>query len=92
VTSKRTRAFRDLYHALPAAIQRQANKAFTLFKDNPNHAGLNFKPVGGDPVWYSVRIGIGYRAVCVREENDTYIWFWIGSHADYDKLLKQRSS
>ena len=88
--SKRTRAFRDLYDALPPAIQRQADKAYRQFADDPNYAGLNFKPVGGDPVWYSVRIGIGYRAVCVRADDESYVWFWIGTHADYDKLLKQR--
>ena len=55
----------------------------------PDYPALNFKPLEGDPVWYSVRIGINYRAVCARE-GDTCIWFWIGSHAEYDNLLKQR--
>ena len=35
---------------------------------------------------YSVRIGLGYRALGVREA-DEIVWFWIGSHADYDQLL-----
>jgi hypothetical protein len=89
VKSRRTREFRELYQSLPANIQRQAKKAFAQFRQNPDYAGLNFKSVGGDPVWYSVRIGLSYRALCVRSE-DAYVWFWIGSHAEYDKFLKQR--
>jgi hypothetical protein len=89
VNSKRTREFNELYNALPIHVQRQADKAFAQFQKNPDYIGLNFKPVGHNPVWYSARIGLSYRAVCVRSE-DTYIWFWIGSHAEYDKLLKQK--
>jgi hypothetical protein len=29
-----------------------------------------------------------YRALGVRE-GDEIIWFWIGSHADYDRLLSR---
>jgi hypothetical protein len=44
--------------------------------------------VHADPPTYSARVGIGYRAVGV-VEGDTLIWFWIGSHADHDRLLAQ---
>jgi hypothetical protein len=37
---------------------------------------------------YSVRAGIGWRAVGVMKNSDTIVWFWIGSHSEYDKLLK----
>jgi hypothetical protein len=37
---------------------------------------------------YSVRIGIGYRALGLRKDEQIY-WFWIGSHAEYDDLLKR---
>ena len=90
MTSKRTREFHALYDTLPAGVQRQADKAYAQFQADPDYAGLNFKPVGGDPVWYSVRVGIGYRAVCIRADDGSYIWFWIGTHAAYDNLLKQR--
>ena len=39
---------------------------------------------------FSVRIDIQYRVLGVRDE-DRIIWFWIGSHADYDKLLSGRA-
>jgi hypothetical protein len=35
---------------------------------------------------YSARVGISYRAVGVRDGN-TMVWYWVGSHADYDQLL-----
>lgn len=88
--SKRTQAFRQYYDALPSSVQKQAVKAYVLFRANPNHPSLNFKPIGGDPVWYSIRVGLGYRAVCFRADDGSYIWFWIGSHTGYDSLLKQR--
>jgi hypothetical protein len=89
VKSKRTRQFRELYAVLPLVTRQQAYKAYLQFTDDPNHVGLNFKSLGGDPTWYSVRIGISYRALC-KIEADAYVWFWIGSHAEYDKVLKQR--
>ncbi len=33
-----------------------------------------------------MRVGIHYRALGVRTD-DEIVWFWIGSHADYDGLL-----
>ena len=87
--SKRTRKFHDLYEALPEGVQKQADRAYDTFVENPNYPSLNFKQLEGDPVWYSARIGINYRAVCVRD-GDSYVWLWIGSHAEYDNLLKHR--
>jgi hypothetical protein len=88
MNSRTTRHFRELFAALPAHVQRQARAAYRLFRDNPAHPGLCFKQVHSDPPIYSARVGIGYRAVCCLD-GDTAVWFWIGSHADYDKLLKQ---
>jgi hypothetical protein len=39
---------------------------------------------------YSVRIGVHWRAPGYRETvlgEAVVTWFWIGSHADYDKLV-----
>jgi hypothetical protein len=82
-----TRRFRELFAVLPAHIARQAREAYRLFQENPAHPGLQFKQVHADPPTYSARVGISYRAVGVLE-GDTAIWFWIGTHADYDKLLE----
>jgi len=86
MSSHTTRSFRELFAALPVRVQRQAREAYRLFSENPNHPGLHFKQVHPHPPTYSARVGISYRAVGVRD-GDVIVWFWIGSHADYDKLL-----
>ena len=88
MNSRTTRRFRDLLAALPAQVRAQARDTYELFRQNPAHPGLHFKKVHADPPTYSAHVGIGYRAVWALE-GDTAIWFWIGSHADYDKLLEQ---
>ncbi|WP_129628458.1 hypothetical protein [Candidatus Oscillochloris fontis] len=79
--------FRAAFACLPAAVRQQARTAYRLFIANPNHPSLHFKSIA--PSVYSVRIGIHYRALGVRVKNDEIVWFWIGSHAEYDKLIKQ---
>lgn len=86
MTSHVTRRFRQLFAALPRHVQQQARHAFRLFSEDPSHPGLRFKRVSSDPPTYSARVGIGYRALCVRD-GDELVWFWIGSHADYDNLV-----
>ncbi len=88
MTSRTTRRFRELIAAMPRHVRQQAREAYRLFRENPRHPGLHFKRVHDDPMIYSARVGIGFRAVGVRE-GDTIVWFWIGSHADYDRLLAQ---
>ena len=60
-----------------------ADRNYALLKENPRHPSLHFKKAGR---FWSVRIGIGYRALAT-EADDNLIWFWIGSHADYDRLI-----
>lgn len=87
--SATTRRFRALLAALPEPVQRQAEDACRLFRADPSHPGLRFKPVGeGDPSVYSVRVGLRYRALGIRE-GDRMVWIWIGSHAAYDRLVER---
>jgi hypothetical protein len=55
---------------------------------NPSHRGLNFKRLKPHSA-FSVRIGLRYRAICFQVDTDTYMWEWIGSHSDYDKMVDQ---
>jgi hypothetical protein len=89
MNSRTTRRFRELLAALPVHVRQQARDAYRTFRGNPSHPGLRFKKVYADPPLYAARVGIGYRAVGV-VEGDTVVWFWIGSHSDYDKLLDQQ--
>jgi hypothetical protein len=54
-----------------------------MLRQDPRHSSLHFKKTGR---FWSVRVGLHYRALAVEQDSDL-IWFWIGSHADYDRLL-----
>ena len=84
--SKTTKVFRAALAALPEDVRRKAKKAYHLFCENPHHPSLRFKKVHSTLPVYSVRVGIDYRAVGVIRESNI-IWFWVGSHADYDAYL-----
>jgi len=77
-----------MFAELPAEVQRQARRAYRTFLQNPNHPSLRFKPVHPTRPIYSVRISSDYRAVEILEGSEI-VWYWIGSHADYNKLLSQ---
>jgi hypothetical protein len=83
VTHHASPAYWTCYRALPASIQALADKAFALLKADPRHPSLHFKKVGA--LW-SVRVGLHHRAIGV-ECPDGVLWFWIGTHADYDTLV-----
>jgi len=55
-------------------------------RTDPRHPSLRLKKVDEQSNVYSVRIGLGYRALGVME-GSTVVWFWIGSHAECDRLL-----
>jgi hypothetical protein len=88
MNSHTTRRFREAFRILPPKIRRQARQAYKLFQQNPAHPSLHFKRVHPSQPIYSVRINIDYRALGVKD-GDEIAWFWIGIHADYDKLLLQ---
>ena len=78
-----SRAFWQAYNRLPEHICELANKNYELLKANPQHPSLHLKKAGR---FWSVRIGLRHRALAVEVE-DGLLWFWIGSHAEYDGLI-----
>jgi len=86
--SKTTRSFRDSLRNLPEAVRRQARSAYLLFRDNPRHPSLQFKLVHPTLSIYSARVSRGHRAVGVLS-GDVIVWFFIGSHAEYEQLLRR---
>ncbi|MBD2513984.1 hypothetical protein H6G93_02995 [Nostoc sp. FACHB-973] len=86
--SRTTAQFRDLFANLPQQVQQQAREAYQQFKQDPWHPSLRFKQVHPREPIYSARVSKNYRAVGVRNESGI-VWFWIGTHADYDNLLSQ---
>jgi hypothetical protein len=91
VRSHRTKSFRKCYDRLPPDIQRKADKAFRLWKQNPSHPSLQFKQVHATQPIYSARVDFGYRAVGIKRD-DVMIWFWIGEHDEYERIIASYSS
>jgi hypothetical protein len=75
--------FWQSYRSLPVAVQRLADRCFQQLKRDPRHPSLYLKKVGR---FYSARVGIHYRTLGV-EATDGIVWFWVGPHAEYDKLI-----
>jgi hypothetical protein len=75
--------FWDRYHALPKEVQRLADANFELLKADSRHPSLQLKKVGK---FWSARVGLHYRTLGI-EVDDGLIWFWIGHHSEYDRLI-----
>jgi len=84
--SRATRQFWRFFFDLPSDIQRDAKRAYRLFLNNPAYPGLQFKKLEGEDNIYSARIGLAYRALGVMNQ-DRIVWYWIGSHSEYDRLV-----
>ena len=84
MTSKATSSFWRCYHSLPGRAQELGHKNYLLWRQNPHHPSLRFKPLKNDQ--WSVRVGDHYRAVGYFQDDYTFIWTWIGTHEDYNKL------
>ena len=87
MTSRGTPRFWAAYRELPPEIREAAQKAYRLFRANVGYPSLQFKKVHDrDPI-YAVRVTLGYRAVGLLDDEEI-TWFWIGTHAGYDRLLE----
>ena len=82
--SKTTPEFWKSFQLLPKDIQDLAREKFNRWLDDPFHPALHFKELHTG-LW-SVRVNVQYRALGLRD-NDLIVWFWIGSHAEYDRLI-----
>lgn len=78
--------FWERYRALPEDVRSLADRSFQILKENPRHPSLRFKKVGN---FWSARVGLAHRALAVEDGAD-FIWVWIGSHADYERLTRKR--
>lgn len=76
--------FWSCYHRLSEDVRHLADRCYALLRNNPRHPSLHFKKVG--ELW-SARVGLHYRAVAVEIDADL-VWVWIGTHAEYDRLVK----
>jgi hypothetical protein len=79
-----TPAFWETYQRLPPSVRATADKNYELLKVDPRHPSLHLKKVGN---YWSARVGRGHRALAT-DVDGSLVWFWIGSHKDYDDLIK----
>mgnify|MGYP001344808296 CR=1 FL=1 len=87
--SVRLASFIKTFDKLPIEIKRQTVETYIKWKLNPKMLSLDFKNIRKNI--YSIRVGLNYRAFA-KKDKDTYMWFWIGSHEDYNKMIKQLNS
>ncbi|BAZ06365.1 hypothetical protein [Calothrix sp. NIES-3974] len=81
-----TRRFWQCYESLPEPIKQVADGNYQLLKTDPSHPSLHFKKIGN---YWSVRAGLGHRALGIEVEHGI-LWFWIGTHAEYERLIKNQ--
>ena len=81
-----TAGFLDRLGRLPDSARHQASRAYALWRADPHRPSLQFKRISQRQPVYSVRVGLGFRALGLWE-GETVTWFWIGTHAEYDTLL-----
>ena len=80
-----TPRFWNCYRQLPVEIQQLADRQYQLLRQDPRHPSLHYKKAGS---FYSVRVGLHYRAIAV-EESGAMLWVWIGTHAEYNHLVRR---
>jgi hypothetical protein len=83
-----TKTYRKQLGGLPASVQEQATKAYTLWQADPYHPSLQFKRVSQRQPIYSAWVSLNYRVLGLLESDHIY-WYWIGAHDEYDELLKR---
>ncbi len=88
MNSVTTERFRAQFAEAAEPVQRKIRAAYRLWANNPNHPSLRFKKVHDRLPIFSVRVDLDWRAVGVVQD-DTMIWFWVGPHSEYEKLLRK---
>ena len=84
MNSKAAASFWKSHDELPAQVQKLALKNFRLWLANPFHPSLQFKQIGKNQ--WSARVGLHYRATGCFLSPDIFVWNWIGTHEEYNKL------
>lgn len=96
VRSKPQKRFWKLLRSLQPEIQYLAKTRYkNVFREDPRHPMLDGEwythKIKGRRV-YRVEVGQHYRALAFYDESadtELFIWYWIGSHEDYNGLVKR---
>jgi hypothetical protein len=82
--SSRIARLLDLLLRLATEHPRTRQKKLQITETESGHPSLHFKKVGD---FVSARVGISYRVLGVNVP-DGILWFWIGRHAEYDRIIE----
>lgn len=82
--SRTSSRFWKCYRKLPKHIRKEARKAKESILSKSSLQKGTFYPSN----FFFAYISKDYPAVGI-QQNNQIIWFWLGSHNDYDNLLKK---
>lgn len=86
--SKTLSSFWKVYEKLSKDVKEKAKKSYEIWRRNPFHPSLHFKCINQEENVWSLRVSRGYRALCIFEK-DFVVWFWIGSHDEYEQFIQK---
>lgn len=81
-------AFSSVFRKSAAAHSTASPRRISAILGRSLSAWFTVQAISGHENFYSARINLDYRAVCVLE-GDIATWFWVGTHSGYDKLLSE---
>ncbi len=92
--SVRTKDFKKLFAALPDRVKETAVARYeNYFRLDPYHPLLDrhnlydVSDAAHDSIAFAMTYG--YRAVAFFDQStSTYVWYWCGSHTDYDRRFR----
>ncbi len=93
--NRTTRQFREQYARLPKHVQQATRASCILFDQDPAHPSLRAHDLAETKQGQhfrgsvSVSVSLQYRAIFVAE-GATNVWYWIGSHAEYDRFTGRK--
>ncbi len=85
-----SRRFREQLASLPPEILGITKKCCRFFDRNPTHPSLRHHQLRETktgmhvPGSFSVSINKQYRAIYFVGDNSINVWYWIGTHSEYD--------
>lgn len=93
--NRRTAEYRRLLAKLPQWVHRLADETFELFLADPSHPSLRLHALvdtargqhrSGS---FAVYLGKKYRVI-YHIDGDTNVWYWIGTHNDYENFTGKK--
>ncbi len=83
-----------MFDRLPANVQEIARQAFQRFREDPASAALEHRALKDTDRGqhrdgsFKVSITYRYRAIYVVDhQTNTNVWYWVGSHEDYNNFV-----